>query len=326
MRCQKSYCFPGEQTWVNLGDLIRHQIADKNGRVIPPGVIEGSYEIKDLDAKGAGYLYEGKTITDKTFGHATYGCAECCMQTGPGYDAFDILDDPANGTVGGSYLFYAAAIDACSGLYGDVAASDWSSSDTAVGTIDYSGNMSFVGAGTTTVRASSRLSSVNNCCGRPQTFFASATATVQVPTYFGPTGADPTDGGCATGSGGQFYTVHNQVLDQNGSVMNVKGLSPQEHVIVDGTAQPGYHAFATPDPTLSDGKFDDDPVGTCWGPPKPPDNPCRSVTVSYQAVYKGVTYPIQTTVSRRDCNNGVQVTISGNPAAYNKTFSQGTIN
>ena len=118
------------------------------------------------------------------------------MQTGPGYDAFDILDDPANGTVGGSYLFYAAAIDACSGLYGDVAASDWSSSDTAVGTIDYSGNMSFVGAGTTTVRASSRLSSVNNCCCRPQTFFASATTNVcGVPTGFRQVVGEPRGGG-----------------------------------------------------------------------------------------------------------------------------------
>ena len=169
---------PGQQTWVNLGDLIRHQIADKNGRLIPPGVMEGSYEIKDLDAKGAGYLYEGKTITDKTFGHATYGCAECCMQAGPGYNSFDILDNPANGGVGDRYEFYAAAWDVCNNLYGDVAASDWSSSDTAVATIDSSGNMSFVGVGTTTVSASSRLSSVNNCCCRPQTFFASATANV----------------------------------------------------------------------------------------------------------------------------------------------------
>ena len=58
---------------MDVGDLIHNQVADKNGQLLPPGAMEGSYEIKDLDAKGAGYLYEGKTITDKTFGHATYG-------------------------------------------------------------------------------------------------------------------------------------------------------------------------------------------------------------------------------------------------------------
>lgn len=79
---------PGQQTWVDVGNLIHNQVADKNGQLMPPGAMEGSYEIKDLDARGAGYLYEGKTITDKTFGHATYGCAECCMQSGPGYNSF----------------------------------------------------------------------------------------------------------------------------------------------------------------------------------------------------------------------------------------------
>ena len=147
-----------------------------------------------------------------------------------------------------------------------------------------------------------------------------------VPTYFGPSGADPTDGGCATGAGGQFYTVHYQVLDQNGNPMHVSGVTPQEHITRDGSPQPGFHNYSTPETTIVDGKFDDDPVGTCFGPPKPPTNFCVSVTQDFQALYNGATYPIQTTVSRRDCNNGIRVTISGNPAAYNKTFEQGTIN
>jgi len=73
---------PGEQ--MEVGSLIRNQIPDKKGRVLPPDAMEGSYEIKDLKDTQIGYLYEGKVITDKTFGHATYGCAECCMYGGVG--------------------------------------------------------------------------------------------------------------------------------------------------------------------------------------------------------------------------------------------------
>src|ERR1700681_494719 len=82
---------------------------------------------------------------------------------------------------------------------------------------------------------------------------------------------------CPTGSGGTFFTIHYQVLDQDGNFMKVKGLSPQEHVVNNGTPQPGFHAFATPDPTLNDGKFLDDPVGTCYKPPVPSHNVCITV-------------------------------------------------
>ena len=38
----------------------------------------GSYELRDLDHQMVGLLYEGKLVIDKTFGHASYGCAGCC--------------------------------------------------------------------------------------------------------------------------------------------------------------------------------------------------------------------------------------------------------
>ena len=146
----------------------------------------------------------------------------------------------------------------------------------------------------------------------------------RVPKYFGPTGADPTDGGCGTGAGGEFFTVHYTVLDQDGSPMAASGITPQEHVTRNGQPQPGWHNFSTPETTFSDGKFDDDPVGTCFGPPKPTTNLCVSVNQSFQALYRKNTYPIDTTVSRQDCNNGISVTVDDNPSAYNNTFTQGT--
>jgi YD repeat-containing protein len=103
----------------------------------------------------------------------------------------------------------------------------------------------------------------------------SKTFFVQVPTFFGSNSANSTDGGCATGAGGQFFTVHYQVLDQNGSPMQLSGVTPQEHVTVNGVPKPGFQSFSTPPSTIIDGKFDDDPVGTCFGPPQAADKYLR---------------------------------------------------
>lgn len=45
---------PGEQIWVDVGDIIRNQIPDKNGKTVPRDVMMGSYELRDLDHIGAG--------------------------------------------------------------------------------------------------------------------------------------------------------------------------------------------------------------------------------------------------------------------------------
>ncbi len=69
---------PGQQIWLNLGDLMRNQIPDSDGKTMPPDVMSGSYELRDLDHEVLGLLYEGKLVVDKTYGHASYGCAHCC--------------------------------------------------------------------------------------------------------------------------------------------------------------------------------------------------------------------------------------------------------
>ena len=69
---------PHEQIWVDVGKLIHDQLPDKNGLLLPPDLMMGSYELQDLTDRGIGNLYEGKVIVDKTFGHVAYGCATCC--------------------------------------------------------------------------------------------------------------------------------------------------------------------------------------------------------------------------------------------------------
>jgi hypothetical protein len=72
---------PDEQMWIDIGKLIQLGVPDKNGKTLPRNLASGSYEFRDLTHKGAGRLFEGKVIYDKTYGHVAYGCAACC-----GYD------------------------------------------------------------------------------------------------------------------------------------------------------------------------------------------------------------------------------------------------
>jgi hypothetical protein len=162
---------PGEQIWLDVGQLIRNQVPDKKGRVIPPDTMSGSYQIEDLNDSNIGYLYEGKLVTDKTFGHATYGCAPCC-----GYDDAFLLPDPLGAFVGGGGVFDVWATNDCTGSpQRKGGAYNWTSSNHPVATVDQSGYMSGISLGGTTVDSFIGLRSpgVNRC----------------PPLIFNPTGA-----------------------------------------------------------------------------------------------------------------------------------------
>jgi hypothetical protein len=83
---------PGEQMYVNMAKIIREQIADKNGKTLPVGLTTGTYHLRDLSDLAVGDLYEGKVVTDKRFGHASYGCMICCGYPDGGFMVFDPLD------------------------------------------------------------------------------------------------------------------------------------------------------------------------------------------------------------------------------------------
>lgn len=89
----------------------------------------GSYELRDLDHIGAGYLYEGKLIIDKTWGHGYYGCAGCCYYTNN-----QLNPSPNAGGVGTGANNYADAFDECSSSWEDVTweAYNWASSNSRI--------------------------------------------------------------------------------------------------------------------------------------------------------------------------------------------------
>jgi hypothetical protein len=123
--------------------------------------MEGSYEIRDDSDRNIGYLYEGKVITDKTFGHATYGCGDCC-----GNDDAYLLPDPMIGPMGsgGSYTVYGE--NSCTGQGTPKGgAYNWASSVQSVGTVNSSGYLTMISPGTTNVSTFIQLRTpgINNC-------------------------------------------------------------------------------------------------------------------------------------------------------------------
>jgi len=144
---------PGQQIWLNLGEVLRNQVPDSDGKTIPPDVMFGSYELRDLDHPVLGLLYEGKLIVDKTYGHASYGCAHCC-----GYTTGKMAPTPTNSPPNIDNQDTYQAYNACTSRWDDFdyAFSPWSS-NTAVATFNGALIAHTVAAGTATVRATNTV-------------------------------------------------------------------------------------------------------------------------------------------------------------------------
>jgi hypothetical protein len=153
---------PDEQMWIDVGKLIREQVRDKNGNVLPPNLTSGSYELRDLTNKGVGQLFEGKIIYDKTYGHVTYGCAVCCGYAG---NAFAWMEyDPLGILNGGTASDVILATDNCSGQDVDVTLAfqnNWSTGNPSIATVDAYGTHTGRSVGTTSSFTSGELESSN---------------------------------------------------------------------------------------------------------------------------------------------------------------------
>jgi len=106
---------PDEQMWIDIGKLIREHVPDKKGKTLPEDLTSGSYEIRDLTGSGLGTLFEGKITYDKTYGHAAYGCANCCDFQRP-----TLNNNPINVPFQGTAQNGVTAYQLCADIYTDV--------------------------------------------------------------------------------------------------------------------------------------------------------------------------------------------------------------
>jgi hypothetical protein len=144
---------PGQQLWVDVGQLVRSQVVDSDGHALSPDAMNGSYELRDLDHPTVGQLYEGKLVVDKTYGHASYGCSNCCGMELPTLDP-----TPFGGPPDTNNEDFIHSTEQCGGTVDDVTdyGYNWSSSNTAIATLPTS-TLHTVAVGTATGRAEIQL-------------------------------------------------------------------------------------------------------------------------------------------------------------------------
>jgi hypothetical protein len=140
---------PDEQMWIQPGKLIREHLPDRNGKTLPADLTSGSYEIRDLTNHAFGTLFEAKVIYDKTYGHVTYGCNQCCGYTTPILAWYNPLNIPIGSTADNGVLAY----EPCIAGYDDVSSyfySKWSSNNTSIATVNAYAVHTGVSVGSTT--------------------------------------------------------------------------------------------------------------------------------------------------------------------------------
>ncbi len=176
---------PDEQMWIDVGNLIRQSVPDKNGKTLPTTLTSGSYEIRDLTNTGIGTLFEGKVIYDKTYGHVTYGCGSCCgfSSTVPWYDPV-ILTFLGPPTQDGIYGY-----NVCQQQYEDVSTTfygNWKSSATSIITVDQYGTHTPQDVGSTTTDTFGYLEGTAHPPICPAKYFGPGGGGNVIPTISGP--------------------------------------------------------------------------------------------------------------------------------------------
>jgi hypothetical protein len=136
---------PGEQIWLDISKTIQNRVPDKNGNAMPPDVQFGTYTIRDLDHVMSQTLFEGKLTIDKKFGHASYGCGNCCSPTA----SYDLDPYSFDGYIGDWWQNIVWGYNSCDNSSWDVTgdAFGWGSSDGSVASVSSSGLANGAGAG-----------------------------------------------------------------------------------------------------------------------------------------------------------------------------------
>lgn len=292
---------PDDQLWVNVNDLIRNQVPDKDGNIIPGDVTSGAYQLREISQPEQNFLYEGKVITDKTYGHTTYGCMICCGYNAD-YGGPYLVEDPTAVAVGDSAPVDVWAVNACGGTANliDSYFPTWSTLNTAILTA-VPRSVHGVSPGSTLIRANAtRLplgdgeDSRTGCPMGPAQ--GQGTGNVQVPTSlkvlsatYMPAGTANTSG-CKPGFYGFQVDIEYQVLDQWTHPIANANMTPQEklsgstgYTNIGPTRVPGTSLN-----TAADGTYYDAPVGVCGIAPF-----TATETQSVQILWNGQPYPVR---------------------------------
>ncbi len=242
---------PDEQLWLEMGKLIGNQIPDRNGKTIPPDVMSGTYEIRDLTNKEGVGLFEGKLVVDKTFGHAVHGCAGCCAwaQAHTYYNPMDMA-------VGTGEYQQVWATETCTLQVEEVyllQPVSWSTGNTSIATANNNAYIWGVAAGSTTQYGSGYLQSnvpPRSCPNSLRNVQAQTNVSCAVPTNYRQTS------GSADSNGILHFTY---AWDSStGKLTDLSACTVREYVTYPGQSpfnwpSPPYLQASTPFPVTQGG-------------------------------------------------------------------------
>ena len=145
---------------------------------------------------------------------------------------------------------------------------------------------------------------------------------VQIPHAFSPISVTQTNLNCPAGTAGYGVRVLYQVVDEQGQPIAQSGMTPEEIVSSAAGGFSDYRPFASPPTTDGFGIFLDTPVGTCSDAQF---NFCIDVRQEFRIkIPSNLIYFLGTQANRRDCRDGLRITVSTGPAS--QTFTLGTVN
>jgi hypothetical protein len=323
------YLAPDQQTWTDLGKLIRDQVPGKDGKTIPPSVTSGVYQIEDLDDALIGPLYEAKLIVDRTNGYAAYGCYECC-----GADSLEMLTNPMGLQVKGSQNQSVISLNTCYGQHINVTndMTKWSTADTSIATA--SGRLiAGVGPGSTNQLASGQVptSGWRTCpfldenstggtnvfnvaiIGNPYVFVGSDSHIIAANTYFATNG----NGGDPQPSGGIFTATSS---DSKDTISTTQSHPPKLTVTTQDQSASTGDRVLTFSYSLSSGASIQLPTGVTARQFAylTNNNPSNQCTLGYGTdqtyIYTVYTHPDKTAVDSSSGLDGTPVAESFSPA------------
>lgn len=150
---------PGDQMWVNLAELIRQHVPDRNGTFLPVDVSAVTYDLQDL-TPGAHSLIVNSLAVNSVTGRAVPNCPQCC----PFYDiAFSPQDLFLQ--IQQQYPLLIDGLDGCNNSIYDLDPyfQNWSPSNTSIVTVTSNGQAQAVGVGTTPVLATGSVPEPGPC-------------------------------------------------------------------------------------------------------------------------------------------------------------------
>lgn len=308
----------------NVSQVVEAQTPDSEGDVIPLAVHDGSAQISG--ARGENQLIL-VSVDVATYNSKKATCSYRCI-TCNGAVTWYVAGSPFT-ILSGSSTQLSFLVNWNSGRqYNITPISTWNSSATNIATVS-AGVVHGVSEGSVTMYASDNTEPwYGQSCGAPPMACpvdwgvdSSGAGNVQVPTYFfSPSATQTSTPALCTQEGGKgyFLDLSYYVADGNNTRVSQSGMAPGENL---GNGSGWHDAFATPTTTRSDGSFDDTPNGGCF---VTSGHFCAAgYPQSFRLTADGTVFPISTNTTRRECTDGIQLVIQGNPAQQNKTYTFG---